>query len=195
MLHGPLGKIDKALGNGRHQLWMDQIQIQIPHHSETIGNHSVGGYLRSGIDSFQGSCRCRIASIHTYVLKPNRLTNDPYRQPVCRRRTSRTSGSSTSKGARVWTITWPESPRENLSGRGTWPWVKIQIVAPSDSIPTKIDSKMGGEFTETSQNGIPLVLTTSAAWVETWRVRLSFSLRAALLGWLQGLVWVLIWDP
>ena len=58
----------------------------------------------------------------------------------------------------------------------TWPWVKIQIAPPVNiPIPTKIDSKMGGEFTcpkMGSQNGfdnhshIPLGLHLSHRHVD-----------------------------
>ena len=46
-----------------------------------------------------------------------------------------------------------------------WPWAKIQIVPPVQiPIPTKIGSKMGGEFTYQPKGDPNTVLTTTAIW-------------------------------
>ena len=52
------------------------------------------------------------------------------------------------------------SPLENK-----WPWVQSQIVPPANiPIPTKIGSKMGGEFTYPPKWDPKTVLTTTAKW-------------------------------
>ena len=65
-----------------------------------------------------------------------------------------------------------------------WPWVKSQIVPPVNiPIPTKIGSKMGGEFTypkvgsqngfDPQPNGLPLPLAWHL-WEGTWKIMLFF---------------------